>query len=355
MTFTDTYHIIRYREDSCGAVKNNRKLGKKAALLVPLGIIGIAVGCMVTMPGKSHRGALPAATDDDKTLAEYLRGHVEMLATEIGERNIRQRYFELNQAAEYIEKSFRDLGYEMASQQFEADGKIVRNLEAVKTGKDRAKEIIVVGAHYDSAIDTPGANDNASGVAAMIELARLLKSENFSRTVRFVAFVNEEPPYFHTEDMGSLRYAKQCQERGDNIVAMLSLETIGYYSDQPGSQKYPPLVSALYPDQGNFIAFIGNLGSGSLVRRCGKIFRETTSFPSEGAILPGTITGVDWSDHWSFWEAGYDGVMITDTAIFRYPHYHESTDTPDKIDYERTARVITGLHNVLKSLATEER
>ncbi len=181
-----------------------------------------------------------------------------------------------------------------------------------------------------------------------------MKDAEAARTVRYVAFVNEEPPYFQTEDMGSLHYARRCEERDENIVAMLSLETIGYYSDEPGSQKYPGLVSAFYPEEGNFIAFVGNTGSGSLVRRCARHFREKASFPSEGAILPGAVTGVDWSDHWSFWQHGFDGVMITDTAIFRYPHYHEPEDTPDKIDYDRTARVIAGLYEVLVYLVDGE-
>ncbi|MCP4679575.1 MAG: M28 family peptidase [Deltaproteobacteria bacterium] len=324
---------------------------------------------MVTMPGKSYKGTpppatlkdkipgkstLPSSAAEDKSLSDRLRGHVEHLAGKIGERNISQAYKELEAAADYVEKYLRELGYEVTLQSFEVDGKTVRNIEAMKRGKALADEIVVIGAHYDSAQDTPGANDNASGVAGMLEMARLAKDDAPTRTVRFLAFVNEEPPYFHTEDMGSLHYAKRCKEREENVVAMLSLETIGYYSDEPGSQKYPAAVRAFYPDEGNFIAFVGNTGSGGLVRRCIRRFRETTSFPSEGAILPGMITGVDWSDHWSFWEHGYDGVMITDTAIFRYPHYHGREDTPDQIDYDRTSRVVAGLVNVLRFLADEK-
>ncbi len=212
---------------------------------------------------------------------------------------------------------------------------------------------MVVGAHYDSVAGTRGANDNASGTAAVLEVARLLAGRDLARTVRFVAFVNEEPPYFKTEQMGSRVYARRSRERGERIVAMLSIETIGYYRDEPGTQKYPFPFSLFYPAEGNFIGFVGNLGSRSLVRRCVGSFRSHAAFPSEGAALPGWITGVDWSDHWSFWKEGYAAVMVTDTAPFRYPWYHDSADTADRLDYERTARVVAGIARVVADLASK--
>ena len=199
-----------------------------------------------------------------------------------------------------------------------------------------------------------GANDNASGVAALVEVARLLVAKPLARSVRFVAFVNEEAPFFYTLDMGSHRYARRAHERGDNITAMLSLETIGYYSDAPGSQHYPFPFSFFYPDTANFIGFVGNLSSRSLVRCSLDAFRQYTPFPSEGLASPGWITGISWSDHWSFWQAGYPAIMITDTALFRYAHYHAPTDTPDKLDYNRTARVVNGLSYVVEVLANEQ-
>ena len=172
-----------------------------------------------------------------------------------------------------------------------------------------------------------------------------------TRTVRFVLFANEEPPFFQTADMGSLVYAKRCRQRGENIVAMLSVETIGYYSERPGSQQYPPPMGLLYPSTGDFIGFVGNVKSRHLVRELVGSFRRHAQFPSEGAALPGSMTGVSWSDQWAFWQEGYPAVMVTDTAPFRYPYYHHPADTPDRLDYERMARVVDGLRAVLVDLA----
>ena len=173
----------------------------------------------------------------------------------------------------------------------------------------------------------------------------------YKRSLRFAAFVNEEPPYFQSQRMGSLVYAKRCKERGEKIPAMLSIETIGCYFDEKGSQRYPAPFSLFYPSQGNFIAFVGNTGSADLVKRIVGKFRKDVRFPSEGAALLGSIEGVGWSDHWSFARQGYPALMITDTAPFRYPHYHTHEDTPDKIDYDRTARVVAGLARVVRELA----
>jgi hypothetical protein len=325
------------------------------SLFAFLGLLAaISYGCAVSMPGRSHSGGIPGLTNDESRIRQKLEAHVQTIAKDIGERNITRRYSELTRTAFYIEKVFKDLGYTVSSQKFEVDGQMVRNLEAELTGTDLKSEIIVIGAHYDSAIHTPAANDNASGVAGLLETARILRNSHLPRTVRFAAFVNEEPPYFHTADMGSLRYAKMCEERNDDIIAMLSLETIGYYSDAPGSQQYPPPLSALYPEVGNFITFVGNISSRSLTRECVRIFRETTALPCEGAALPGSLTGIDWSDHWSFWEVGYDAVMVTDTATFRYPYYHESEDTLDKIDFARTARAVSGVAKVITHLASKD-
>ena len=214
-------------------------------------------------------------------------------------------------------------------------------------GTGRPGEIVVVGAHYDSVYGSPGANDNATGVAALLEMARSSKEWIPARTLRFVAFVNEEPPYFQTDNMGSRVYARRCRERGENITAMYSLETIGCYSDAENSQIYPFPFKLFYPTRGNFLGFVGNTSSRSLVRKSIRIFRENSAFPSEGIAAPGGLTGIGWSDQWSFWEEGYPGVMLTDTAIFRYKHYHKMADTPDKIDYERMARVVDGLTRLL--------
>lgn len=329
--------------------------GKRLIIfLLSIGILLVLLvltGCfMIGMPGKSYSGALPVLPAEGEILAERLRGDVNMLAGTIGERNT-GRYQQLRQSAAYIKERFRELGYTVREEPFLADGKEVVNIEAERKGSTLPAEIVVIGAHYDSMVGTPGANDNASGVAAVLELARLFKDSKPGRTVRFVAFVNEEYPWYRTEQMGSRVYARKARERGEKIVAMLSLETIGYYSDEPGSQHYPAVFSLFYPDRGNFACFVGNLGSRSLVRRVIGTFRETTRFPSEGVAAPAWIEGIGWSDHWPFWQEGYPALMVTDTAPFRYSHYHQPSDTPDKLDYGRMARVVSGLARVVAKLA----
>jgi Zn-dependent M28 family amino/carboxypeptidase len=225
------------------------------------------------------------------------------------------------------------------------------NFEVEVRGSSLPSEIIVVGAHYDAFQGTPGADDNASGVAAALALARAGAGKARARTVRFVFFVNEEPPTFQTAQMGSWVYAKACRARGDNIVAMLSLETIGYYSTAGRSQQYPRPMGLLYPSTGDFVAFVGNVSSRSLVRRCVGLFRERAQFPSEGAALPEGIPGVGWSDHWAFWQEGYPAIMVTDTAPFRNPGYHNAADRPETLDYDRMSRVVEGLERVIEELA----
>ncbi|MBY0308032.1 MAG: M28 family peptidase, partial [Phycisphaerales bacterium] len=201
----------------------------------------------------------------------------------------------------------------------------------------------------------PAANDNGSGVAATLALMRRFAAWGApARTVRFAFFANEEPPHFWTDKMGSFVMGEACRAKGENIIAMLTPETIGCYSDEPGSQRYPlPLVRRFYGDKGNFVAFIGIGKSASLVRRCVGLFRRHAEFPSLGAALPSVVPGVGASDHWGFWRVGYPALMVTDTAPYRYRYYHTRADLPDKIDFERMARVVEGLHRVVGSLANE--
>src|SRR5262249_52664627 len=171
------------------------------------------------------------------------------------------------------------------------------------------------------------------------------------KTLRFVAFVNEEPAYFQTAQMGSFVYAARCRQRGDPITAMISLETIGYFSNEPGSQRYPlPGLDLIYPRTGNFVGFVGNVASRALLRDAIGEFRRHAQIPSEGGALPAAIPGIGWSDQWSFWQHGYPGIMVTDTAPFRYPHYHATSDTPDKLDYDRFTLVVSGMEKVIEDL-----
>ncbi|HEX2660849.1 MAG TPA: M28 family peptidase [Polyangia bacterium] len=302
------------------------------------------------MPGRSHQGALPSASTDEAVIEAELRGHIQTLAGDIGERNV-DRPEALRAAAAYLENALRAYGYAVADQPFEARGLPVRNLEVELRGTRDAGAIVVVGAHYDSAPGTPGANDNGSGVAAALVLARRFARSPQGQTVRFVFWVNEEPPFFQTDLMGSVVYARRCRARSERITAMLSLETLGYYSDAPGTQAYPKAIRGDYPDRGNFVTFVANRASRDLVESTVATFRRTTAFPAEGLAAPEWIDGVGWSDHWAFWQEGFPGVMVTDTAPFRYRQYHKRTDTPDRVAYDRLARVVSGLGHVVTDLA----
>jgi hypothetical protein len=323
-------------------------------LAVALPLLAIAAGYgillyMTSLPGTSHQGALPSATDEEATLAATLKRHIATIAAR--EHNV-AHHAELEKVARYIEEALASYGYAVGRQEFTADGKPVRNLDAtIAPRPDLADpDVFVVGAHYDSARGTPGANDNASGTAAVIELARMLKDLHgkAGKRIRLVLFVNEEPPWFGTDAMGSLRYARALAERDEKVVAMFSLETIGYFSSEPGSQHYPAPFGVMFPDRADFIAFVGMLGSRRLVQETVRSFRSHTSFPTVGGVAPGFIRGIGWSDHWAFARHGFQALMITDTALFRYPHYHQPTDTPDKVDVEKLARLVKGIERVIR-------
>ena len=302
----------------------------------------------VRMPGRNIAIAT-LLSEAEIALRAELAADVQTLAGEIGERNL-QHYPQLNAAADFIEGSFSRAGLQPRRDSYELQGRACHNIETEIRGA--RPEIVVIGAHYDSVFGSPGANDNASGVAALLALARRFAGKPAGQTLRFVAFVNEEPFYFQTEQMGSFVYASRCKARGDKIAGMISLETIGYFSDAPRSQIYPsPGLGLFYPTTGNFIGFVGNVGSRALLRRTISLFRQQAKLPSEGAALPSFIPGVAWSDQWSFWQHGYSAIMITDTALFRYPHYHSSTDTPDKLEYDRFALVVSGLEKTIAELS----
>jgi hypothetical protein len=316
--------------------------------LVLLVIFGLVWGFGVRMPRRNISTAA-ALDESEMALRVELKADVQKLAGEIGERNM-NRYPQLLAASDFIEMSLAGAGLTPRRVSYELRGRAGHNIEAEIRGT--SPEIFVIGAHYDSVLGCPGANDNASGVAALLALARRFAGKPTGQTLRFVAFVNEEPPYFQTEEMGSLVYAKRCQARGDRIAAMISLETIGYFSDEPGSQKYPAVgLGFFYPTKGNFIGFATNTGSRALLRTAVSAFRKAGRIPCEGAALPAAIPGVGWSDHWAFWQCGYPAIMVTDTAPFRYPHYHEATDTPDKLDYDRFALVVSGVQKMIEQLA----
>jgi hypothetical protein len=293
--------------------------------------------------------ALPRA---DRKLVAELQTSVRALSEKIGERNTK-KHWELASAADFIADQLTAAGYEVGRHGFEVDDVIAQNLEVDVRGTERGDEILVVGAHYDSAPGSPGADDNASGTAALLALARQFREQKLRRSVRFVFFANEEPPHFQTDRMGSVLYAKHALARGDRMVGMLSLESLGVFSDAKGSQRYPAELRDKHPTTGNFIAVVSDTASGGLCRRFAKLMQQGGPVPVEHDALPGDLPGVGWSDHWAFWQIGVPAIMITDTAPFRSAHYHKATDTADRLDYERMAHVVVSLGRSVRELANQ--
>ena len=327
-----------------------RVLVNGALALLVLLACGLALIYFATaMPGHGHTAALPPLDAGTSSLARRLKGHVQVLARDIGERNASNLH-KLNQAADYIEQQFVDMGYVPASQVYAEEQ--FRNITVDIYGRQRRSEIIVVGAHYDTTWLTPGADDNASGVAGLLELARLLQDRKLSRSIRLIAFTNEELPFFGTDKMGSRVSAKRSYDRQESIIGMLSLEMIGYYSNAPGTQFYPRIIQAFYPDTGNFIAFVGNLSSHTFLHKALRAFRHEVAFPSEGLAAPQwLVPDIQRSDHSSYWYYGFPAVMVTDTANFRNRNYHKAGDRDDTLNYEYMARVVHGLSVMLETLA----
>lgn len=332
------------------------RLGKlRFALLlaIPVGF-GAGFFYFTSMPGESFAGEFAPLDAEEAALAVRLHDHVASLAGEIGARDV-TRPEALERAAAVIREAWRAQGFEVMEQEFDSHGLTVRNLSIELPGSTVRDEIVVIGAHYDTAFGSPGADDNASGVAALLEISRQWApaagaSTVHDRSLRFVAFVNEEPPHFWQATMGSHVYAKRCEELDEDIVAMLSLESLGFYEASEGSQRYPWPLNHFYGDRGDFIAFVGSTSARELVHECIACFREHAEFPSEGISAPIWIPGIGWSDHLSFDLLGYPAVMVTGTAPFRNRHYHQLTDLPETLDYERMARVVSGLMPVVQAL-----
>ncbi len=294
-----------------------------------------------------------AAFEDVKMddIKSNLISTVKYLSHDIGQRSYLD-IGKLNKAAQYIEDKFRSYGCNVKRQPFTYQGNtyfnIIGEVKGTKTTKD---EILVIGAHYDTVMGTPGADDNASGVAGLLELARLAALRPFEMTVCFVAFSLEEPPIFRTEHMGSYVYAKSLKDEGINVYGMISLEMLGYFCDSKGCQYYPlPMFRWFYPDKGNFISFVGNISSRAFTKKVKRSFKSVSSLPVESLNTASFVLGVDFSDHRSFWKFGYPAFMVTDTAFYRNPYYHGLGDTALTLDYERTSELIIGLYKSLSRL-----
>jgi len=325
---------------------------RKRAIGYPLALAVVgAVLWRVTiwMPGAAPSGPLPPLTVVETASAARLRADVDTLAGRYAGRAYGTDV--LDSSAAFVARRLAEAGHSVTEQSYQAAGHTVKNLEVTIPGNVIPDSIVLIGAHYDVVVGTPGADDNASGTAALLELARLLAGAAPARTIRLVAFTLEEPPFFWSDSMGSVVYAKAARARGDAITAMLSLEALGYYSDTPGSQRYPPVLGWFYPSVGDFVAVVGNIRSRPLVHAVVRDLRSHLAVPTTGAATLNAFPGVGWSDHWSFWQEGYPAVMVTATATFRNPHYHESGDLPGVVDVARLARVVHGLHRTVLMLS----
>lgn len=291
---------------------------------------------------------LPPLTSEDKVLLEELKQRVYRLAGEIGERNFLKPVGLLKAMADF-ETVWRDAEYDVQSQEYFVGRDMFTNLWVEIPGSKNPEEIVILGAHYDTVPGTPGADDNGTAVAAMMTMSLHARKWKPEKTLRFVAFANEEPPYFMTPNMGSMVYARQCRKNNDKIVGMLCLEMLGYYSDEEFSQQN---IHGLLPNVGNFIGLVGNPESEALIRRAAQTFESKANFPMVAAAVPQSVSEMaGFSDHWSFWQFDYPAFMFTDTGPMRNPHYHLPSDTPDTIDYDRYTRVVKGVREVLKELA----
>ena len=315
------------------------------AALLAVGAIAV---WMVVQPTWTRAGSSAA----QPTLPAALRDHVQRLAVDFSPR-VHTNLTQLNNASAYIEAQLRNATADVSVQRYTVTGRNFQNLIA-QFGPD-TDDVIVVGAHYDVADIQPGADDNASGVAGLIELAKALSNAKLKQRVELVAYTLEEPPYFRTANMGSAIHAKSLKANGKRVSLMLSLECIGYFSDEPNSQQLlTPLMKAVYPTTGNFIALVGNYAEGDLSRRVKRSMQQATSLPVYSINAPSILQGIDFSDHLSYWNEGFVGMMVTDTAFFRNEAYHTEDDTPDRLDYKRMAEVVVAVTKTVLAEAVQQ-
>lgn len=282
-----------------------------------------------------------------ETLISNLRRHVEALSVDIGERHM-WREGSLDQAAEYIESRFAAMGYQPVRQTYSAYKKPVSNIIAQKDGPPGP--MLVVGAHYDTVPGSPGADDNTSAVAGLLELARLFHATRLIRPITFVAFVNEESPCYGSAKMGSMNHASQLKEQGTEVELMVCLEMIGYYNKDQ-IQEYPiPGMGLFYPRYADFIAVAANPASARHGVRLARGIRKGSAMNARLLVAPEQIGGINRSDNFAYWKHGFRAVMVTDTANFRNRNYHQETDTIDTLDFESMAEVVKGLHAALRRL-----
>lgn len=283
-----------------------------------------------------------------------LRLHVDRLAGLIGPRTLRKPKT-IQATIGYMEGQWSEMGYQTVRETYDALGDEATNLIVEQIGTKRPDEIVLLGAHYDTVFTTPGADDNASAVAVLLEVSRLLKEYRCQRTIRYVAFACEEPPYFNLDSMGSQYHARRSRSRGDKIVGMLCLEMVGYFNTAEDSQAVPPMIPKwlhrFFPQRGDFLAAVGNIPSWKLCWKFRRGFkRGTRILPLFSICLPERINEIRLSDNSSFWDQGYSALMLTDTSFLRNPNYHQATDTPDTLDYPRMTEVTLGVAAAMRHL-----
>lgn len=317
-------------------------------VLAMCGLIVLLVsstGFMSWMPGSTDESVISRElTSDEETTRANLRRHVEFLAAKPRNRDEPEHE---KAVLQYLETELLAAGWKPERTEVAAKRGTFHSIHARKTGTAKPDEVVVLGAHWDTRGPTPGADDNASGCAALLDLAKWLAPLDTERTVELVLWANEEPPYFQTPEMGSLQHAAALRASNTNVVVAISLEMLGYYDPTPGAQKYPPILSLFYPNHGAFVAFVGSMWHRGVVTESAEAFRANSDFPAYGFAGPEMMPGIGFSDQWSFWQHDYPAFMITDTSFFRTPHYHQYSDVPDTLDYDRFARVVVGLRPMI--------
>ena len=308
------------------------------------------MGCEGSYAGAPIEGAL---RDSLPSIERALHADVAYLTQTIGPRNPPHAEA-LRRAEAWVTERWSTQGYDVLRQPFEVEGVECANLEIAIPGRSRPSEIVLLSAQYDTWPDSPGANNNGSGMVVLLKVSEWLRDARLDRTVRLLAFTTQEPPYDNTPHMGSLRYARGCRERGENILAALSMDAIGIYKHEPGTQKIPFPFSLFYPTRGDFLAFIANLESRPYVVTATRGFKKWSAFPIEAASVPHWVKGAAWSDHGSFWKMGYPGIQITDTGAFRAASHTTKDDTIEKLDFAALARISLGMYGAVVELASAE-
>jgi len=332
------------KDKRCGSrCRIRRAMIYPLTLLCLIVVAFFVVSFLVAQPTWRTNPRSSASADPDQ-----LRAHVVALSETFVPRDWTNPA-NLDKCAEYIAEHFANAGAEVEEQVFEARGSEYRNVIGRFAAGEGSR--LVIGAHYDAFGPLPGADDNASGVAVLIELAQLLGENPPDREVELVAYTLEEPPLFRTEFMGSAVHARSLVEEGADVAGVIVMDMVGYFSDEPGSQSYPtPLMRLFYPGRGNFVTVVGRWDQGDWIREVKGAMVGRTQLPVHSLRAPQAIPGVDFSDHKNYWPHGINAVLLSNTGFYRNNAYHTANDTADTLDYERMAMVTVALFEAVRGL-----